>query len=128
MLGIQKKKYVSQAIQKNVKRNLIFWYSHDAHILQFRSIDIFYIYEKVVYLAFWNTLFIVLLILNKKHSVKTGVRFLSQLTLQVGLAQILLVEAILTRLLVKKVIVNRYGQQRTPLFLILSKLTSFVKR
>ena len=66
-------------------------------------------------------------ILNKKHSVKTGVRFLSQLALQVGLAQILLVEAILTRLLVKK-IVNRYGQQRTPLFLILLKLTSFVKR
>lgn len=52
MLGIQKKKYVSQAIQKNVKRNLIFSYSHNAHILQFRSIDIFYIYEKVVYLAF----------------------------------------------------------------------------
>lgn len=69
-----------------------------------------------------------LLILNKKHSVKTGVRFLWQLALQVGLAQILLVEAILTRLLVKKVIVNRYGQQRTLLFLMLSKLTSFVKR
>lgn len=61
---------------------------------------------------------------------KTGVRFLSQLALQVGLAQILLVEAILTRLQVKKVIVNHYGQQRTPLFLILSKFfqTPFVKK